>query len=99
MTLAKPHTFSDNFINGTTDTGVWRRTVTAIRIKVTASTEQLDVGCVLKATITSAGFSSAANPGTYKCPSGLTGTWYAIKNSGSTSNAVTPSDTNGWSSR
>jgi hypothetical protein len=97
QTLAKQHTYSDNFLNGTTDTGVWQRTATGIKIKITASTEQLDVGCVLKGTITSAGFSSASNPGRYKCPSGLTGTWYAIKNSGSSSNAVAPPDRNRWS--
>jgi hypothetical protein len=97
QTLAKAHTYSDNFLNGTTDTGTWQRTTTEIKIKITASSEQLDVGCVLKGTITSAGFSSASSPGRYKCPSGLTGTWYAIKNTGSSSNAVAPPDIRGWS--
>jgi hypothetical protein len=96
MTLAKPNVYSDSFINGTTDSGVWLKTVTGIKIKIKSSTEQLDVGCVLKATITSTGFGSASLPGRYTCPSGLTGTWYAVLNSGSTTNPGVPPGTNGW---
>jgi hypothetical protein len=96
MTLAKQHVFSDDFTNGTTDTGTWSRTVTGIKIKVTSSTEQLDVGCVLKGTINSTGISSSSDPGTYKCPSGYDGTWYALKNSGTATNPVGSPASNGW---
>jgi hypothetical protein len=95
MTLAKQHVYSDSFTNGPTDTGTWSRSLAGIKIKITSSTEQLDLGCVLKGTITSTGFSSSSDPGTYKCPSGLAGTWYALKSTGTAPNGGSPSS-NGW---
>jgi hypothetical protein len=97
MTLAKPDTYSDSFLNGTTDSGVWHKTLTGgIKIKITVSTEQLDVGCILRGPITSTGFGSSAAPGKYTCPSGATGTWYAVTSSGSTPSPVGLPSTNGW---
>ncbi len=96
MTFAKPNVFSDSFTQGPTDTGVWRRTEDAIKIKITASSEQLDVGCVLKGVVTSTGIGSASAPGSFRCPSGVTGTWYAIKNSGSDSNLRHKTDAHSW---
>lgn len=96
MTFAKPNVFSDSFTQGPTDTGVWRRTEDAIKIKVTASSEQLDVGCVLKGVVTSTGISSASAPGSFRCPSGVTGTWYAVKDAGSNSTLRNTTDTHNW---
>ena len=96
MTFAKPNVFSDSFDQGPTDTGVWRRFDKAIKIKITASSEQLDVGCVLKGTVTSTGISSASSPGSFRCPSGATGTWYAVKNAGSSSTTPKVSSAHSW---
>jgi hypothetical protein len=97
MTFATHHVFSDAFTNGPTDTGVWSRVLTAIRIKITASSEQLDVGCVLKGTITPTGISSAADPGSVTCPSGVTGTWYAVTSAGTSTPTSPTSGTHSWS--
>jgi hypothetical protein len=97
MTLAKQGAYSDVFANGTTDTGVWHKSLTGgIKIKITASSEELDVGCVLKGTINSTGFSSASDPGKYTCPNAPSGTWYAIKGSGSTPNPPGAPGASGW---
>lgn len=82
MTMAKRNMYSDTFASGTTDTGVWRIDDKVVRIKITGSSQPLDIGCVLKGKVTTAGIGSASAPGSYKCKSGSTGTWYAVKTSG-----------------
>ena len=96
MTFAKPNAFSDSFSQGPSDTGAWRRFGAEIKIKITASTQPLDVGCVLKGRITSTGIGSASAPGSFRCPSGVTGTWYAVKDAGSSSTMPQASGTLGW---
>ncbi len=80
MTLVQPDLFSDSFTSGgTTDSGSWQVTAGVVKIKIKSSSEPLDVGCILKGTVTSAGIASASNPGSVRCPDGVTGTWYAVK--------------------
>ena len=99
MTLAQPNLFSDSFTSGgTTDSGSWQVKGGVVKIKITSSSQPLDVGCILKGTVTSAGIASASNPGSVRCPDGVTGTWYAVKNSGTGSVAVPgTSDPYSWS--
>ncbi len=99
MTLAQPNLFSDSFTSGgTADSGSWQVKGGVIKIKITSSSQPLDVGCILKGTVTSAGIASASNPGSVRCPDGVTGTWYAVKSAGAASAAVTgTSDPQSWS--
>ncbi len=90
MTLAQPNQFSDSFTSGgTTDSGSWHVKAGVVKIKITSSDQPLDVGCVLKGTVTTAGIASASHPGSVQCPTGVTGTWYAVTNAGGQSAAVT----------
>ena len=83
MTLDQPNLFTDSFTSGgTTDSGLWHVKGGIVKIKITSSNQPLDVGCVLKGTVTAAGISSASNPGSIHCPTGVTGTWYAVMNAG-----------------
>ncbi len=89
MTFAQPNVFSDSFTSGgTTDSGSWNVKGGVVKIKITSSYQPLDVGCILKGTVTTAGIASASNPGSVQCPTGVTGTWYAVKNAGTESVAV-----------
>jgi hypothetical protein len=89
MTLAQPNLFSDSFASGgTTDSGSWLVKGGVVKIKVTSSDQPLDVGCILKGTLNTAGISSASNPGSVQCPTGVTGTWYAVRNAGTESAAM-----------
>jgi hypothetical protein len=90
LTLAQPNVFTDSFASGgTTDSGSWHTTGGVVKIKITSSNQPLDVGCILKGTVTTAGISSASNPGSIHCPTGVTGTWYAVVNANTNSIAVT----------
>lgn len=96
MTFTKPDQFSDMFINGITDTGTWHRNVNVVKIKITTSSDPYDIGCILKGTVTTTGIGSASAPGDYQCPSG-SGTWYAVKNTGTTaSTAAGTSGSHSW---
>ena len=99
MTLAQPNVFSDSYTSGgTTDSGSWQVNGGVVKIKITSSYQPLDVGCILKGTVTTAGIGSAANPGSVRCPDGVTGSWYAVKNAGTGSVAVTgTSGPHSWS--
>ncbi len=99
MTLAQPNLFSDSFTSGgTTDSGLWHVKEGAVKIKITSSNQPLDVGCILKGTMTTAGIASASSPGSIHCPTGVTGTWYAVMNTGTQSVTVTgTSGPHSWS--
>jgi hypothetical protein len=89
MTFAQPNLFSDSFTSGgTTDSGSWHVKGGVVKIKITSSSQPLDVGCILKGTVTTTGFASASKPGSVQCPTGVTGTWYAVKNAGAESVAA-----------
>ena len=68
MTFAKPNLYSDAFTQGPTDSGVWHQNGEAIKVKITTSSQQLDVGCILKGTLTSTGIGSASAPGFHSVP-------------------------------
>ena len=88
--LAQPNLFSDSFTSaGTTDSGSWQVKGGVVKIKITSSDQPLDVGCILKGTVTTAGIASPSSPGSVQCPTGVTGTWYAVENAGTESVAVT----------
>jgi hypothetical protein len=88
MTFAKPNLYSDTFTQGPTDSGVWHQKGQAIKVKITTSSQPLDVGCVLKGTLTSTGIGSASAPGSIRCPDGTKGTWYAVKSAGTSSSSM-----------
>jgi hypothetical protein len=83
MTINKDHTFSDVSGGGVTDTGTWTKLQKAITLTITASSYQLDVGCVLSGTVVAHGINTPSSPGLYTCGA-FTGTWYAVKSGGST---------------
>ena len=69
MTLAQPNLFSDSFTSaGTTDSGSWQVKGGVVKIKITSSDQPLDVGCILKGTVTTAGIASPSNQGSVQCP-------------------------------
>lgn len=93
MSLAQPNLFSDSFTSGgTTDSGTWQVKTGVVKIKITSSNQPLDVGCILKGTLTTAGIASASSPGSVQCPT-VNGTWYAVKNAGTESVAMTGTST------
>ncbi len=96
MTFAKPNLYSDAFTQGTTDSGVWHQNGEDIKVKITTSSQPLDVGCILKGTLTSTGIGSASAPGSIRCPNGTKGNWYAVKNPGTSSSAAGTSGIHSW---
>jgi hypothetical protein len=96
MTFAKPNLYSDTFTQGPTDSGVWHQNGQDIKVKITTSSQPLDVGCVLKGTLTSTGIGSASAPGSIRCSDGTKGTWYAVKNAGASSMAAGTLGIHSW---
>ncbi len=96
MMFTKPNVYSDAYTQGTTDSGVWHQKGKAIKVKITVSSQPLDVGCVLKGTLTTTGIGSASAPGSIRCPSGSKGTWYAVKNGGTTATSAGTSGSPSW---